>query len=130
ETFERVNQDERFVPYLYLSLTALYERFCPSSDRLDHIGILEDGWSSWLHAVYQRQRDVYEAMYAYRSCLHPLRAEGKIPILFGTHETVRQHTGDGMTRLFYSPGFNDKWFEKIASQDREKWRSRLLGQNW
>ena len=32
QTFARVNKDERFVPYLYLSLTALYERFCHSSD--------------------------------------------------------------------------------------------------
>ena len=95
ETFERVNKDERFVPYLYLSLTALYERFCPSSDRLDHIDILEEGGSSWLHAVFERQRDVYEAMFTYRCRLLDLRAEGKIPILFGTHETVRQHVDDG-----------------------------------
>lgn len=61
-TFNRVNQDERFVPYLYLSLTALYERFCPEADRLDHIDILEEGGSSWLHAVFQRQPEVYEAM--------------------------------------------------------------------
>ena len=130
ETFERVNKDERFVPYLYLSLTALYERFCPSSDRLDHIDILEEGGSSWLHAVFERQRDVYEAMFAYRCRLLDLRAEGKIPVLFGTHETMRQHVDEGMTRLFYSPGFSEKWFETMGLQDRDNWRNRLLGQNW
>ena len=62
ETFSRVNEDERFVPYLYLSLTALYERFCPSPDRFDHLDILAEGGSSWLHAVYERQREVYEAI--------------------------------------------------------------------
>jgi energy-coupling factor transporter ATP-binding protein EcfA2 len=129
ESFERMNKDERFIPYLYLSLTALYERFCPSSDRLDHIEILEDSGSSWLHAVYERQRDVYDAMYAYRCELHDLRAEGKVPILFGTHETMRQHAGNGMTRLFYSSDFNDKWFEKMGLQERECWRNGLLAQN-
>ena len=128
-TFERVNQDERFVPFLYLSLTALYERVCPSAERLDHLDILEQGWSSWLHAVFERQREVYEAMFAYRGRLLDLRAEGKLPVLFGTHETMRQHAGDGMTRLFYSPNFTEKWFEKLALDDREKWRKHLLGQN-
>jgi hypothetical protein len=129
ESFEQVNQDERFVPYLYLSLTALYERFCPQSDRLDHLDILEEGGSSWLHAVYERQRDVYEAMLAYRCRLVELRAEGKIPVLFGTHETVRQHATGGMTRLFYASDFNDKWFEKMGLTERENRRARLLGQN-
>jgi hypothetical protein len=130
QTFERVNEDEQFVSYLYLSLTALYDRFCPSSERLDHLDILEEGGSSWLHAIFQRQRDVYNAMYAYRCRLHDLRADGKIPVLFGTLETVRQHASYGMTRLFYAPDFDDKWFEKMALQDRERWRNRLLGQNW
>jgi hypothetical protein len=130
ETFERVNKDERFVPYLYLSVAALYERFCPSSDRLDHIGILEEGGSSWLHAVFERQRDVYNQMFAYRCRLLDLRGEGKIVILFGTHETMRQHTNDGMTRLFYSPDFSEKWFEKMGLQERDNWRNHLLGQNW
>ena len=129
ETFERVNKDERFVPYLYLSLTALYERFCTSSDRFSHLDILEEGGSSWLHAIFKRQRDVYDAMYAYRCRLFDLRAEGKIVVLFGTHETMRQHASNGMTRLFYSPGFDDKWFETMALHDRENWRNRLLGQN-
>jgi hypothetical protein len=129
ETFNRVNQDERFIPFLYLSLTALYERFCPSSARLDHLDILEEGWSSWLHAVFERQREVYEAMFAYRRRLFDLRVEGKFPVLFGTHETMRQHAGNGMTRLFYSPGFSEKWFEKMALDERENWRKRLLGQN-
>jgi hypothetical protein len=90
---------------------------------------LEEGGSSWLHAVYERQRDVYNEMFAYRCRLLDLRAAGKIPILFATHETIRQHVSNGMTRLFYSPGFNDKWFEKMTLQDRENWRNRLLGQN-
>jgi hypothetical protein len=129
ETFTRVNKDKRFVPYLYLSLTALYERFCPSSERFSHLDILEEGGSSWLHAIYERQRDVYDAMYAYRCRLFDLRAEGKIVILFGTHETVRQHASSRTTRLFYSPSFNNKWFEKMTQHDRENWRNRLLGQN-
>src|SRR6516165_3058383 len=129
KTFERVNKDDRFVPYLYLSLTALYRRFCPSSEWINHIDILEEGGSSWLHAVFQEQRDVYNEMYAYRCRLFDLRAEGKIPILFGTHETVRQHASEGMTRLFYSPGFNEKWFGTMSLQDRQDWRNRLLGQN-
>jgi hypothetical protein len=43
---------------------------------------------------------------------------------------MRQHTNNGMTRLFYSPGFNDKWFETMSLEDRDNWRNRLLGQNW
>jgi hypothetical protein len=35
-----------------------------------------------------------------------------------------------MTRLFYSPGFNDKWFETMSLEDRDNWRNCLLGQNW
>jgi hypothetical protein len=129
QAFQRMNKDKRLVAYLYLSLTALYERFCPEPDRLDHIEILEEGGSSWLHAVYDRQRDVYNAMLEYRCRLHDLVAEGKIPVLFGTHETMRQHASEGMTRLFYSPGFNEKWFETMTLLDRDNWRNRLLGQN-
>jgi hypothetical protein len=69
-------------------------------------------------------------MFAYRCRLLDLRAEGKIPVLFGTHETIRQHTNDGMTRLFYSPDFSEKWFEKMGLQERDNWRNHLLGQNW
>src|ERR1700730_3353676 len=101
ETFERVNQDERFVPYLYLSLTALYERFCPPSDRIAHQEILEEGGSSWLHAVHERQREVCDQMFEYRCGLFDLRSEGKIAVLFGTHETMRQHAAEGTTRIFY-----------------------------
>lgn len=90
---------------------------------------LEEGGSSWLHAVFARQRDVYDQMFAYRCRLLDLRGEGKIVILFGTHETMRQHTNDGMTRLFYSPDFSEKWFEKMALQERDNWRNHLLGQN-
>jgi hypothetical protein len=35
-----------------------------------------------------------------------------------------------MTRLFYSPEFSEKWFEKMGLQERDSWRNRLLGQNW
>jgi hypothetical protein len=129
ETFERLNKDERFVPFLYLSVTALYKQLCPSSDWLDHTEILEEGGSSWLHAIYKQQQDVYKAMYTYRRRLHDLRAEGKIPVLFGTHETIRQHASEGMTRLFYALSFSDHWFETMSLQDRESWRNRLLGQN-
>jgi hypothetical protein len=115
---------------MYLSLTALYERLCAPLDRLDHIDILEQGGSSWLHALFVRQRDVYNAMFAYRCRLLDLRAECKIPVLFGTHETMRQHVSNGMTRLFYSPGFSEKWFETMSLEDRDNWRNRLLGQNW
>lgn len=128
-SFERVNQDKQFIPYLYLSLTALYERFCSASDRFDQRDILEEGGSSWLHAVYERQREVYEAMFAYRCRLLDLRTEGKIPVLFGTHETMRQHTNDGMTRLFYATDFSEKWFTTMTPHERGNWRSRLLGQN-
>ena len=44
ETFDRLNDNDKFVPYLYTySLTALYERFCPPSDRIGHVDILEEG---------------------------------------------------------------------------------------
>jgi hypothetical protein len=42
---------------------------------------------------------------------------------------MRQHASQGMTRLFYSPGFNDKWFDKLTLHDRDDWRNRLLGQS-
>ena len=126
ETFNRVNKDIRFIPYFYLSLTALYERFCPPSERLSHIDILREGELSWLHAVHEWQPQVYEVMYAYRCRLFDLVNEDKVPVLFGTHETMRQHANNGMTRLFYSHGFNDKWFETMAPHDRENWRNRLL----
>ncbi len=91
---------------------------------------MEEGGSSWLHAVFERQREVYDAMFAYRCRLFDLRAEGKIPVLFGTHETMRQHAVQGMTRLFYSPDFSERWFEKMGLEERENWRNRLLGANW
>jgi len=130
KTFEQVNKDERFAPYLYLSLTALYKHFCPPEEQINHIEILEEGGSSWLHAIYKQQREVYIAMYAYRSRLHGLRGEGKIPILFGTHETMRQHASKGMTRLFYSRDFDDEWFANLGLQERECLRNRLFGQNF
>jgi len=42
---------------------------------------------------------------------------------------VRQHVGAGMTRLFYSRDFSQKWFETMSLQDRENWRNHLLCQN-
>jgi hypothetical protein len=129
ETFERVNQDEQFIPYLYLSLTALYERFCPEPDRITHSEILEEGGSSWLHAVYERQREVYDQMFRYRCRLFELIAGGKMPVLFGTHESMRQHAAEGTTRIFYAKDFSDSWFEPLPKEERQKWRRHLLGQN-
>lgn len=128
ETFLRANPDSRFVPYLYLSLTALYERFCPPSDRIDHLQTLKEG-ETWLRAVHRRQPEVYEAMYAYRRGLLDLRDQGKIPILFGTHETMRQHAAGGTTRLFYAPDFNDNWFATMALHERDRRRNHLLTQS-
>ena len=68
-------------------------------------------------------------MFAYRCRLFDLKAEGKIPILFGTHETMRQHASSGMTRLFYSPGFSEKWFSKLGLDERENLRSSLLNRS-
>jgi hypothetical protein len=129
ETFVRLNRNEQFVPYLYLSLTALYERFCPEEERFNHIDILEEGGSSWLHAVFWQQPEVYEAMFAYRTRLIDLQAEGKTPVLFGTHETMRQHARGGTSRLFYAGGFDARWFESMGLNERESWRSRLLREN-
>jgi len=129
ESFVRLNRDKRFVPFLYLSLTALYDRYCQEAHRLDHVEILEEGGSSWLHAVFQRQPEVYHDMFAYRCRLFELRREGKIPVLFGTHESMRQHASEGMTRLFYASGFNEKWFETIGLNERASWRSNLMAQN-
>jgi energy-coupling factor transporter ATP-binding protein EcfA2 len=93
-TFGRTNQDYRFVAYPYWSVTALYDKFCPPAERISHIDVLEEGGSSWLHAVYERQPDVYKQMFDYRCGLFDLRREGKIPVLFGTHETLRQHANE------------------------------------
>lgn len=129
ETFLRVNQDDGFVPFLYLSLTALYEKFCPKEDRFAHLDILEDGGSSWLRAVYEQQRHVYDQMYAYRRKLHDLIDQGKIAVLFGTHETMRQHAAGGMTRIFYARGFDASWFGTMSPDERRKRRFDLLYEN-
>jgi hypothetical protein len=129
ETFARVNQDERFAPFLYLSLTALYEWFCSEADRIAHQEILEQGGSSWLHAIYERQSEIYEQMSAYRTGLLELRDAGKIPVLFGTHETMRQHAAENTTRIFYAKDFCDRWFEPLAKQERQKWQRHLIDQN-
>jgi hypothetical protein len=128
-TFERVNQDGRFVAYPYLSLTALYEKFCPPADRISHLGVLEEGVSSWLHTIHDRQPDVYKAMFNYRCRLLDLRTQGKIPVLFGTHETLRQHANENMTRIFYARDFGDRWFERLPKDERNAWKQRLLRQN-
>jgi hypothetical protein len=129
ETFARVNQDEQFVPFLYLSLTALYERFCPEEDRVAHEEILQQGGSSWLRAIYERQREIYEQMFAYRLGLVGLRDARKIPVLFGTHETMRQHVAENTTRIFYAKDFCDRWFEPLAKEERQKWQRHLIDQN-
>lgn len=129
DTFQRVNLDAQFIPFLYLSLTALYERFCPLTERIRHIDVLEEGGSSWLATIYEQQRHVYDAMFAYRCRLFDLRQSGKVPILFGTHETVRQHAGEGMTRIFYSESFDETWFEPMSLNDREIWRRDLITAN-
>jgi hypothetical protein len=110
-------------------LTALYERCCPPSDRVTHLDILRQGGSSWLHAVYERQREVYDEMYDYRCRLFELLADGKIPVLFGTHETMRQHANEGTTRIFYAPDFGDRWFDRLAKEERSKLKSDLLRGN-
>jgi len=79
ETFGWLNPEGKFLAYPYLSVTALYEKFCPPAERISHIDVLEEGGSSWLHAVYQRQPDVYKRMFDYRCGLFDLRKEGKIP---------------------------------------------------
>ena len=40
-----------------------------------------------------------------RNSLFALRDSGKTVILFGAHESVRQHRREGMTALFYADGF-------------------------
>jgi len=129
ETFARVNRDERFVAFLYLSLTALYESFCPEADRITHADILDEGGSSWLHAIYDRQRHIYDQMFAHRLGAIGLHEAGKIPVLFGTHETMRQHVQEGMTRAFYASDFGDWWFDQLAKEERLKARRDLIGQN-
>jgi hypothetical protein len=129
ETFERVNQDDRFVPFLYLSLTALYGMFCPPDERITHLDVLEEGGSSWLHAIHERQPYVYERMCAYRSRLFDLRDSGRIPVLFVTHETLRQHANENTTRIFYARDFGDRWFEPMPKDQRITWKLHLLRQN-
>lgn len=129
ETFERANDDTRSVAFPYLSLTALYEKFCPPTDRISHLDVLEEGGSSWLHAIHERQRDTYEKMFKHRSRLLELRKDGKIPVLFGTHETMRQHADGGMTRIFYARDFGDRWFEPLPKDERNTWKQHLLRQN-
>ena len=129
ETFERVKQDQRFVAFQYLSLTALYEKFCPPEERINHSDVLEEGGSSWLHAVHERQPEMYKAMADYRCRLFDLRAKAKIPVLFGTHETLRQHADEGMTRTFYAQDFGDRWFERLPKEERNAWKRHLIRQN-
>jgi hypothetical protein len=129
ETFRQLNSDERFIPYLYLSLTALYQRYCPKDKQLGHLAVLEDGCSSWLRAVYEQQVDVYNKMFEYRNRLTHIIRDGKILLLFGTHETMRQHSKDGMTRLFYADGFDEKWFQSMSWDDRQTWRKQMLNHN-
>lgn len=129
DTFRRVNCDERFIPYLYLSLTALYEKFCPEGERVSHLDVLEEGGSSWLHTIHNRQPDVYHQMFDYRSGLFDLQKSGKIPVLFLAHESLRQHAAGGMTRIFYARDFSERWFEPMSKDERSAWKRDLLWEN-
>src|SRR5260221_4418589 len=64
-------------------------------------------------------------MRAYRAQLHAIRDRGKVPVLFGVHETVRRHADIGMTRLFYARDFDERWFESMPPDERRAYRSQL-----
>jgi hypothetical protein len=125
EAFAHMHPDSPYVPFEYLSLTALYERHCPEDDRITEIGALNMGFSSWLRAVHELQHDVYEDMLAHRDRLFAIRKSGHIPVLFGTHESVRRHVYVGMTRLFYAESFGERWFEPMTPEDRQKYRNQM-----
>ncbi|HEV2174819.1 MAG TPA: hypothetical protein VGR71_14695, partial [Nitrospira sp.] len=54
---------------------------------------------------------------------------GKIPVLFVTHETLRQHANENTTRIFYARDFGDRWFEPMPKDQRLAWKRHLLRQN-
>src|SRR5208282_2807800 len=125
ETFARMCPEGPYVPFEYLSLTALYERFCPDDERITEIDALNMGLQSWLRAVHDLQYDIYREMLAHRDLLFAMRKSGRIPVLFGTHETVRRHVNIGMTRLFYAPSFGERWFEPMSPLDRQRYRTQM-----
>ena len=114
-----------FVAFEYLSLTELYQRYCPEEMRISEIDALESGYSSWLRAVHDQQPEVYAMMRAHRNKLHVIRDRGQIPVLFGVHETVRRHADTGMSRLFYARSFDERWFEQMTPGDRQAYRTKL-----
>src|SRR6201982_131935 len=64
-------------------------------------------------------------MLDHRDDLHAIRDRGQVPVLFGVHETVRRHTDTGMTRLFYAESFDERWFQQMTPDDRQKYRTKL-----
>lgn len=114
-----------YVSFEYLSLTELYRRHCPPSEYISEIDALDMGRSSWLATIFREQPEVYAEMREYRDELHALRQRGKIPVLFGVHETIRRYADTGMTRLFYAPGFDERWFESMDPSTRNKYRNEL-----
>ena len=46
-----------------------------------------------------------------------------------THETLRQHAAEGMTRIFYAADFDDRWFEPMTKDERTSWKRHLIRQN-
>ena len=117
-----------YVAFEYLSLTKLYQRYCPVDDRISEINALDMGFSSWVRAVHDQQPEIYARMRAHRDKLHAIRQRGKIPVLFGVHETVRRHADTGMTRLFYARSFDERWFEQMTPEDRRAYRTKLYFQ--
>jgi hypothetical protein len=115
-TFKRICKERvdfyKLEGFLYLSLTALYEQFCPPAERKTNYEVYEDGGSSWLHTIYEEQPVYFRLMMKYRDELMEIYKRGKTPVYFGCHETCRQHVGEwAMTRIFYSPNFEPaKWF--------------------
>jgi hypothetical protein len=114
-----------FIAFEYLSLTELYQRHCPEGTGISETDALEMGYSSWLRAVHDQQPEIYAMMRAHRDELHAIRDRGQIPVLFGVHETVRRHTDTGMTRVFYAESFDERWFQQMTPEDRQKYRTKL-----
>ena len=123
--FTAMYPDGPYVAFEYLSLTELYHRHCPEVDRISEIDALDMGFSSWVRAVHDQQPETYARMRAHRDELHALRDRGRIPVLFGVHETVRRHADTGMTRLFYARSFDERWFDQMTPEDRRAYRAKL-----
>jgi hypothetical protein len=131
--FKHICQEQvdcrQYEGFLYLSLTALYEQYCPPDERITYIKVYEDGGSSWLHTIFEQQPVYFGMMMDYRDTLIDIYMRGKTPVYFGCHETARQHVREAaMTRAFYAPDFSEKWFH----MDREAkiaYKRRLLDQN-